>query len=101
MTRNLNRRVTPKALTLAMAGVMAPTLAMAGFTLGDTMPTTEEALRAQLTGQGYVVEEVEIDDGMLEVEATKDGVEFELVIKPNTGEIIKIEQEPDDDKDDD
>ena len=88
---------SPKALMLVLAGVMAPSLAMAGFTLGDTLPSTEEALRAELSGQDFVVEEVEIDDGMLEVEATKDGIEYELVIKPDTGEIVEIEQERDDD----
>jgi uncharacterized membrane protein YkoI len=97
MIRTVKNRATLKVLSLATAGLLAPSLAMAGFTLGDTMPSTEDALRAALSGQGYVVEEIEIDDGMLEVEVTKDGIEYELVIKPDTGELVEIEQERDDD----
>ena len=101
MNRNVKRLAGPKAITLALAGMMAPTLAMAGFTLGDTLPTTEEALRAELGNQGYVVEEVEIEDGMLEVEALKDGVEYEILVDAQTGEIVEAEKELDDQDEED
>ena len=92
--------MTPKTLTLAAALIAAPALAFAQFNVGDTLPTAEADLRAALESQGYQIDEIEMEDDEIEVEAMLDGVEYELVLSAATGQVIEIELE-DEDSDDD
>jgi hypothetical protein len=43
----------------------------------------------KLTAQGYDIREIEIDDGVYEVSATKDGKRVKAYLHPATGEILK------------
>lgn len=92
--------MTPKTLTLAATLIAVPALAFAQFNVGDTLPTAEADLRGALEGKGYQIEEIEMEDDEIEVEATLDGVEYELLLSAATGEVIEIELEDADGDDD-
>ena len=51
--------------------------------------------------QGYVPTEVELEDGVWEIEATKDGKTYELEIDPKSGEIRSVKEEEEDEGDED
>ena len=69
------------------------------------LPTYETAgaagadIRANLESQGYIVQEIEFEDGAIEVEALLDGREVELELARDTGAVIEIETEGEDDDD--
>ena len=84
-----------------LAGLMIPATAFAGLELGQTIGTAEAEIEAALTGMGYTVEEVEIEDGEIEAEVTLDGVAYEIEMTADTGQIIAIELEDDADDNDD
>ena len=86
-----------KILTLAGLIAAAPALALANVGLGEKLGTDEADIRAALEAQGYVVEEIEFEDGEIEVELSKDGVETELVLNKVDGTVTAIEPEEDDD----
>ncbi len=86
-----------KILTLAGLIAAAPALALANVGLGEKLGTDEADIRAALEAQGYVVEEIEFEDGEIEVELSKDGVETELVLNNVDGTVTAIELEEDDD----
>ncbi|CUK07368.1 hypothetical protein RUE5091_02931 [Ruegeria denitrificans] len=88
---------TLKLLTLTGLIATAPVLALANVGLGDKLGTTEADIRATLEAQGYQIEEIEFEDGEIEVELVKDGVETELVLSETDGEVTAIEIEKDDD----
>ncbi|WP_170360740.1 PepSY domain-containing protein [Ruegeria arenilitoris] len=88
---------TFKMLTLTGLIVTAPALALANVGLGDKLGTSEAEIRATLEAQGYQIEEIEFEDGEIEVELSKDGVETELVLTETNGEVTAIEIEKDDD----
>ncbi|WP_170549908.1 MULTISPECIES: PepSY domain-containing protein [Ruegeria] len=88
---------TFKMLTLTGLIVTAPALALANVGLGDKLGTSEAEIRATLEAQGYQIEEIEFEDGEIEVELSKDGVETELVLTETDGEVTAIEIEKDDD----
>ena len=85
-----------KILTLAGLIAAAPALALANVGLGEKLGTDEADIRAALEAQGYVVEEIEFEDGEIEVELSKDGVETELVLNNVDGTVTAIELEEDD-----
>lgn len=86
-----------KLLTLAGLMATAPVLALANVGVGETLGTTEGEIRSVLEAQGYTIEEIEFEDGEIEVEFTKDGVETELVLDDESGVVTAIEIEQDDD----
>ncbi|WP_171133615.1 MULTISPECIES: PepSY domain-containing protein [unclassified Ruegeria] len=86
-----------KMLTLAGLIAAVPALALANVGLGDKLGTDEAEIRAALEAQGYVIEEIEFEDGEIEVELSKDGVETELVLSETEGVVTAIELEQDDD----
>ncbi|WP_170515894.1 PepSY domain-containing protein [Ruegeria atlantica] len=88
---------TFKMLTLTGLIVTAPALALANVGLGDKLGTNEAEIRSTLEAQGYQIEEIELEDGEIEVELSKDGVETELVLTETDGEVTAIEIEKDDD----
>jgi uncharacterized membrane protein YkoI len=53
---------------------------------------SKEDITKLLEGQGYRIKEVEFDDGAYEVEAYKDGKEFEIKLD-RMGNILKIEED--------
>ncbi|SMO92631.1 PepSY domain-containing protein [Ruegeria faecimaris] len=88
---------TFKMLTLTGLIATAPVLAFANVTVGDKLGTTETDIRTTLEAQGYQIEEIEFEDGEIEVELVKDGVETELVLNKTDGVVTAIELEEDDD----
>jgi hypothetical protein len=90
---------TPAALGLV--GFALPSLALAAVSVGDQLGTTEEGIRTALTAQGYEITQFETEDGEIEVDALFEGQMLELEISPDTGLVIEIEAEDDDDNVDD
>ncbi|MCL6285694.1 PepSY domain-containing protein [Ruegeria sp. 2012CJ41-6] len=88
---------TLKTLTLATLLAAMPVLVLANVSLGDRLGTDEAAIRSAMEAQGYVVEEIEVEDGKIEVELVKDGVETELVLSKSDGIVTAIEMEDEDD----
>ena len=54
-----------------------------------------------MEAEGAIIDEIEREDGMIEVEYTLDGTMFELEIDPSTGTVVEVELEDEDDEDDD
>lgn len=75
----------------AVAAVSIPSIA-AALSTGDAVGTSEADIRAALEGEGYNIDEIAI-----EVEATRDGKTYEIEISLETGEVVEIELEDDDD----
>ncbi len=46
-----------------------------------------------LQDQGYEVRDIEVEDDLLEAYAMKDGMRFEIYVDPNTGNIVKVEED--------
>ncbi|MEO1732342.1 MAG: PepSY domain-containing protein [Pseudomonadota bacterium] len=92
------KNIKPILLTGLIATV--PALAMAQFTVGDSLGTTDEEIRAAVEAKGYVIEEIEREDGEIEVEVLIDGVETELTLAIVDGVLLDIETEGDDTDDD-
>lgn len=91
-----------KALLAASAGVLvAPVVALAAPTVGDSVGTSLEEVMNSLTNSGYEVREIEAEDDELEAVVLADGQLLELEISPETGMILSVELEEDDDEDDD
>lgn len=88
---------TLKASLLAVC--LVPAAAFANVGVGTTLGTTEADIRANLTTLGYSVEEIEIEDGEIEAEVSKDGKSFEVEVAADTGLVTEVELE-DDDSDD-
>lgn len=90
-----------KITALSTLAVLVPTMALASVSVGDMMGKTEMDVRSNLEAAGYVISEVELEDGELEVEATLDGVLYEIEIATDTGAITEIELEDADEDSDD
>lgn len=86
-----------KIAALATVAVMVPTIALASVSVGDLLGTTEMDVRSNLETAGYVVDEIELEDGELEAYATLDGVLYEIAVAADTGAILEIELEDEDD----
>lgn len=92
---------TFKMTSLTGLILTVPALAFAGVTLGDTLGTTQEDIRAHMSGLGYEVLEIEIEGDEIEVEYRFEGVEYEAELDPKSGQVIALEIEEADDHDDD
>ncbi|MEO0379214.1 MAG: PepSY domain-containing protein [Pseudomonadota bacterium] len=84
-----------------LAALLIPAAAFAQLDVGQQLGSTESDVRAALSEMGYEVQEIEIDDGEIEAEVVLDGVELEIEIAMDTGLIIEIETEDDDEASDD
>ena len=83
---------------LGTAGLAAiPALALAASSVGDVVGTSEPEIRATLESQGYTVQEIEFEDDEIEVEVLYDGKPYEIELAADTGTIVEIEAEDDDD----
>lgn len=76
---------------IALAGILA---AIAGTASAQSL---ERQIYNQLRAQGYTNIEIERDDGKIEVEARRRGVEIERVYSARTGRLLKQEIDRDDD----
>lgn len=90
----------PAMIALA-AGIALPAYAMASEAdhelSGQFLGHTEAEIVQTLEGQGYAVDETEMEDGELEVEIARDGKSFEVEVDLETGKVTEVENEDDDD----
>jgi len=71
-----------------------------GAGVGEWMSVA--AIAAKAEAAGYVVREVERDDGCYEINGRdRDGRRVEIDLNPRTGEIVRVDNDRDDDDDDD
>ena len=85
---------------ILLSGLLIPGIAMAQINVGDSLGTTEQAIRTELEAQGYTISEIEVEGDEIEVEATLDGQAFEFEISTKTGSVTEVELEEDDDAED-
>lgn len=83
-------------LSAALLAALIPAGAFA-VSVGDTVGTNVDEIRAQFEAQGYTVTEIETEDGEIEVEYLDGGQEYEVSIALETGVITEVELEDDDD----
>ena len=87
--------------SMLAAGILAAAAsASAAVSVGDALGTSEAEVRAALEAQGYVVEEIELKAGTLEVEAAMDDKEVEFVVGLQSGSVTEAETEDADDDND-
>lgn len=87
----MTNHVARPGLIVALAALLAgPALAMEN---GTVIGTTEEAIRAALTAEGYDVRKFEAEDGEVEVYAVKDGQRFEIYVDGASGSVTRIKQD--------
>lgn len=77
------------ALALAIA---AGTAAYASEGHGTVDAATQDAIRAQLTADGYEVRKIETEDGMYEAYALKDGARYEIYLDADLN-VVKSEMD--------
>ena len=71
-------RFAPKAAQIAVLGFALLT-AGAALAEGEALdPAMQETLNVQMTSQGYEVRKMQMEDGMIEVYAVKDGTPYEM-----------------------
>ena len=73
---------------------------LSGVVWADEEKPLSEIIRS-VEMQGYAPAEVERENGLWEIEATKDGKTYELAADPKTGEIQSVEEETEKDDSDD
>jgi uncharacterized membrane protein YkoI len=86
-----------RAISTGILLGLIPVAAFANFAVGDTVGTDIDEIRAKFEAQGYTVTEIEVEDGEIEVEYVLDGQEFEVTLAADTGEVLEVELEEDDD----
>ncbi len=67
--------------------------AAAAVMSGDYVGKTKADIAASLEQQGYEVRRLEEEDGNLEAYAVRDRQRFEIYVDPQTGNVVKIEQD--------
>lgn len=88
----MRKFLIPTLLSLAL--LAAPAMAHADRDGGQRLNVPQDQWLApaeiadKLSGQGYKVYEIEVDDGAYEVEMTKNGTRMEAHVHPATGEIL-------------
>ncbi|MGI9394908.1 MAG: PepSY domain-containing protein [Boseongicola sp.] len=92
--------MTLKNYRMISTGILVgliPAAAFANFAVGDTIGTDLDEIRAKFEAQGYTVTEIEVEDDEIEVEYVLDGQEYEVTLNPDTGEVLEVELEDEDD----
>lgn len=77
----------------AAAVALAAGLAMAAVAPGDYAGRTKAEIAKSLEQQGYRVRKIETEDGYLEAYALLDGARFEIYVDPETGKVVKVEED--------
>lgn len=93
--------LTFKKSIIALALVL-PAAAFASGVTSATQPSAEVVtqIHQALQAEGMEVQEIELENDGFEVEAVKDGLEFEIYMDAGLN-ILKIEEEGPEDSDDD
>ncbi len=68
-----------------------------GVAVSSYLGKTEAEARSALEAKGFVITEIELEDGELEFEVKKDAKVYEIEIDPSTGNISEVELEDDND----
>ena len=76
-----------------------PASALTGIAKGDTLGTELVDIVTALEGLNYTVEEIEKEDGMIEVYVTTPEGLFEIEIDAETGLVAEVETEDEDEDD--
>ncbi|WP_419903300.1 PepSY domain-containing protein [Kiloniella sp.] len=82
--------------TIVLSSIGIFTLAGVAFASnldGTYAGKSETEITSLLQEQGYEVRDIEVEDDLLEAYAMKDGVRFEIYVDPNTGKIVKVEED--------
>jgi hypothetical protein len=85
-----------RKLTLAAILAAAPLFALAegeAIAVDTELGMTEEAVTTALTGMGYEVRKIEMEDGMIEAYAVKGDEMLEVYVSPETGKVTKMGEE--------
>lgn len=75
--------------------------AVQGMAEGDMLGKTETEITTALEALGANIDEIESEDGEIEVELTLDGVAYEVEVDLTTGLIAEVEMDDEDDEDED
>ncbi len=81
----------------AVTSVIAATVAGAAVAAQPALNTKlgndfSEIIRA-LSADGYTIQEIEREHGLIEVEALKEGQTFEIKVDPTSGQVVSIEHD--------
>lgn len=87
----------PALLAAAIGLASLPAVSAIALGAGETVGTSETEIRAALEAAGYEVGEIEFEKNEIEVEARRDAVNYEIEVSPETGVILEIEEDDDDD----
>ena len=68
-----------------------------GAAIGSYLGKTEAEARSALEARGFVITEIELEDGELEFEVKKDAKSYEIEVDPSSGNITEVELEDDHD----
>lgn len=93
-------KTTKATLSAALLAALIPVGALAAISVGDSIGTDVDAIRASFEAEGYTVTEIEVEDGEIEVEYLDGDQEYEVSIAADTGLVTEIELEDADDDDD-
>ncbi len=84
-------------MTIGSIGVAVVVLSMVawwyfGPSTASASPKSKEDIVKILEAQGYRIKEIDFDDGICEVEANKDGKEFEIKLDTH-GNILSVKED--------
>ncbi|MEO1702411.1 MAG: hypothetical protein AAFR71_10205 [Pseudomonadota bacterium] len=85
--------------TLAMVAAF-PASALSGVAQGDNLGTGLAGIITTLEGMDYTIEEIEKEEGMIEIYVTTSEGDFEIEIDAETGLVAEVEAEDEDDDND-
>jgi hypothetical protein len=89
-------RILPLGATALAAGAAATAgVALASANGGGKAVDASPAVIAAIEAEGYAITATEREDGLLEVDATRDGASYELYVDAETGKILRAEVEDD------
>ncbi|NOD64633.1 MULTISPECIES: PepSY domain-containing protein [unclassified Ruegeria] len=80
-----------------LAAFVTPGLALAQINVNDVLGSSEGAIRAALEAKGYSITKFEVEEDEIEVYASLDGKTYEIEVSPETGAVLEIELEDDED----
>lgn len=74
---------------IVTAGLMSLSFGLPALAAGKVDPTLQEKLTGQLVKDGYEVRKVQMEDGMIEAYAVKDGKTYEMYFDKDLKEVKK------------
>ena len=89
--RRIRSNVSLVAVALVSTALALPAgVASAAVSTGDYVGKSKTMIARSLKREGYKVLEFETESGLIEVEVTYRGKQYEIVISPKTGRILGI-----------